>query len=124
MSVKWARETVGGFYGYLLVGLLVGFVCVRLPYVFGVFGLACLLLVIVLPLCVGKFWEALWEKNLVFFASFIPAGSPVWLAPFVCFFEIVRSLIRPIVLMLRPLLKFSIGFFLGGKVSRFVFVRW
>lgn len=58
---------------------------------------------------------------MLFFSGFVPAGTPLWLAPFVCFFEIVSSLIRPLVLMLRPLLKFSIGYFLGGKVSRFVF---
>nr|YP_009689307.1 ATP synthase F0 subunit 6 [Postharmostomum commutatum]QEL51323.1 ATP synthase F0 subunit 6 [Postharmostomum commutatum] len=110
------------FYGYLMIVLLFSFMCVRFPYVFGVVGLVSLLVALVFPVCVGKFWEAMWEKGVLFFSGFVPSGTPLWLAPFVCFFEIVSSLIRPVVLMLRPLLNFSIGYFLGSKVSSFVFV--
>lgn len=45
----------------------------------------------------------------------------MWLAPFVCYFERFSLYVRPIVLMLRPLLNFSIGYFLGHAAAGLVF---
>lgn len=48
-----------------------------------------------------------------FFASFIPLGTPLWISPFVCLAETISYIVRPVVLIIRPFLKLSIGA-LGG----------
>lgn len=68
-----------------------------------------------------------------FFCGFVPIGTPLWIAPFICLAETLRYIIRPIVLMIRPFVKLTIGslggvalgsmcFSLGWGVLFFLFV--
>nr|YP_009906242.1 ATP synthase F0 subunit 6 [Azygia hwangtsiyui]QLH90211.1 ATP synthase F0 subunit 6 [Azygia hwangtsiyui] len=104
------------FYHLALFCVCGGFLYLRFPYFYGVYGFMGFLFLSIFPLfcClfVSRFNVGGWGG---FFSEFVPVGSPLWVAPFVCLAETVSYLIRPVVLLLRPFLNLSAGAF-GGVV--------
>lgn len=59
-----------------------------------------------------------------FFSGFIPEGTPIWIAPFVCLAETLSYLVRPVVLMIRPFVNLSIGALGGYVLGMLTFSQW
>lgn len=79
-------------------------------------GFRVFILFSIFPLFLALFVSRLLDGDIdVFFRGFIPLGTPLWIAPFVCLAETLSYLVRPIVLMIRPFVNLSIGA-LGGYV--------
>nr|QJP05959.1 ATP synthase F0 subunit 6 [Clonorchis sinensis] len=102
------------FYRLSLFLLLGGFLSLRLPYVYGMGGFVLFIFFIVCPLFCGLFFSRVLDGGLSCFVScFVPMGTPLWIAPFVCLAETLSYIVRPGVLMMRPFVNLSAGA-LGG----------
>nr|AKP94294.1 ATP synthase F0 subunit 6 [Diplostomum pseudospathaceum] len=114
---------VGGivdyFYRAALLFVLVCFLFLRIPYLFGVTGFFLFLVLIIFPLFLSLMCFRLRTEVSSFFSSFVPTGTPLWIAPFVCLAETISYLVRPFVLLIRPFLNLSIGA-LGGASLGFM----
>lgn len=95
-------------YLFVLFVLLGCFFSLRLPYVFGVMGFGVLVFYFILPIFFALFLCRL-RYFYDFSASFVPEGSPQKMAFFVRFAELISYIIRPLVLILRPFVKLSLG---------------
>nr|YP_009169737.1 ATP synthase F0 subunit 6 [Metorchis orientalis]ALD61611.1 ATP synthase F0 subunit 6 [Metorchis orientalis] len=94
--------------------LFIGFMGLRLPYFYGMGGFILFIFLIVSPLFCGLFFSRVLDGGLSRFVScFVPLGTPVWIAPFVCLAETLSYVVRPVVLMMRPFVNLSAGA-LGG----------
>nr|YP_010853273.1 ATP synthase F0 subunit 6 [Metorchis bilis]WGM81692.1 ATP synthase F0 subunit 6 [Metorchis bilis] len=101
-------------YRLFLFILFLGFLGLRLPYTYGMGGFALFIFFIVFPLFSGLFFSRVLDGGLSnFFSCFVPSGTPMWIAPFVCLAETLSYIVRPAVLMLRPFVNLSAGA-LGG----------
>nr|AWW03139.1 ATP synthase F0 subunit 6 [Cichlidogyrus mbirizei] len=96
---------------YFLVCALVLslFLAFRAPFIYGSVGFIGLVVVLVFPTYLSLFFARLEDGPSAFFASLIPSGTPLWIAPFVGLAETISYLVRPIVLMIRPFLNITIG---------------
>nr|YP_002122304.1 ATP synthase F0 subunit 6 [Opisthorchis felineus]ACF93437.1 ATP synthase subunit 6 [Opisthorchis felineus] len=108
----------GGLNSFLcrlsLFVLFWGFLSLRLPYVYGMGGFVLFIFFIVCPLFSSLFLSRVLGGGLSgFFSCFIPLGTPLWIAPFVCLAETLSYVVRPVVLMMRPFVNLSAGA-LGG----------
>nr|YP_009240946.1 ATP synthase F0 subunit 6 [Brachycladium goliath]ALN38359.1 ATP synthase F0 subunit 6 [Brachycladium goliath] len=113
-----ATFVVGGWGDYVYRGvlffLLVCFLGLRMPYLYGLSGFGLYLFFVVAPLFLSLFFCRVVDVGVVdFFSSLVPPGTPLWIAPFVCLAETLSYLVRPVVLMIRPFVNLSIGA-LGG----------
>nr|QAY80533.1 ATP synthase F0 subunit 6 [Paragonimus kellicotti] len=109
---------VGGdpVYCIVLCGLLFCFLSLRFPYLFGLGGFSLFLFFVISPLFLSLFLSRLLDGSAFsFFSSFVPEGTPLWIAPFVCMAETLSYLVRPVVLMIRPFVNLSMGA-MGGYV--------
>lgn len=92
------------------------FLILRVPYLYGLFGFGLFLFFVISPLFLALFFGRLFDGGLVsFFSSFVPQGTPLWIAPFVCLAETLSYLVRPGVLMIRPFVNLTMGS-IGGYV--------
>lgn len=65
-------------YRLILFGLLVSFLILRIPYLYGMLGFALFLFFVVSPLFMGLFLGRVLDGGLVeFFSSFVPRGTPL-----------------------------------------------
>nr|BDB04336.1 ATP synthase F0 subunit 6 [Fasciola gigantica] len=108
----------GGWGDYLyrlcLFFLLCCFLHLRLPYLYGLMGFGLFLVFMVAPLFLALFLGRLVDVGLFsFFSGFVPLGTPLWIAPFVCLAETLSYIVRPVVLLIRPFVNLTIGS-LGG----------
>lgn len=116
------------FFKFVVCILLFIFVLFRVPYIFGVCGFGAILIFLIVPAYISLVLARLGRGLNLFFSSFVPEGSPFFIAPLVCLAELIRYLVRPVVLLIRPFLKISIGFFGASALgfmclsSRFVYV--
>nr|AIN37090.1 ATP synthase F0 subunit 6 [Hypoderaeum sp. Hubei-2014] len=102
------------YYRYCLFGLLISFLLLRIPYIYGMSGFALYIIMIILPLFTSLFLCRIIDVGpSSFFSGFVPPGTPLWIAPFVCLAETLSYIVRPIVLMIRPFVNLTIGT-LGG----------
>lgn len=109
-----------GFYGGSLCVVLIVFLFTRVPYFYGLGGFGLFLFGWVSPLFLTLFFSRLRFNGLSsFFSHFVPAGTPLWISPVVALAETVRYIVRPFVLLLRPLLNISIGSF-GGLALGYI----
>lgn len=100
------------------------FLGLRLPYLYGMGGFGVFILISVFPLFVRLFLSRLIDGRLDdFFCGFVPQGTPLWIAPFVCLAETLRYLVRPVVLMIRPFVNLRIGALGGVVLGGLRFVR-
>nr|WCH58145.1 ATP synthase F0 subunit 6 [Holostephanus sp. FJ-2023] len=100
-------------YYCMLIVMLFCFLLLRIPYIFGVGGFSTFLGFMILPLFLGMMFSRLNGGVSLFFSSFIPVGTPLWIAPFVCLAETISYIVRPIVLVIRPFINLSIGAMAG-----------
>nr|UFJ44423.1 ATP synthase F0 subunit 6 [Glypthelmins sp. LW2G] len=103
------------FYRKILFFLLLSFLILRVPYIFSLLSFGAYLFFIIFPLFLSLFFGRFWTSIPVFFSGFVPDGTPLWIAPFVCLAETLSYLVRPVVLMIRPFVNLSMGS-LGGYV--------
>nr|QWT69529.1 ATP synthase F0 subunit 6 [Paragonimus westermani] len=129
-SVKSFLEglVVGGggdaVYRVVLCALLFCFLSLRFPYLFDLVSFAPFLVFAILPLFLSLFLSRLLDGSLVaFFSAFVPSGTPVWIAPFVCMAETLSYLVRPVVLVIRPFVNLSMGA-MGGYVLGLLVFRF
>nr|AKP94286.1 ATP synthase F0 subunit 6 [Diplostomum spathaceum] len=112
---------VGGisdyFYRASLLIVLMCFLFLRVPYVFGINGFFLFLVLFIFPLFLSLMFFRLRTEISLFFSSFVPTGTPLWIAPFVCLAETISYLVRPFVLLIRPFLNLSIGAFGGASLG-------
>nr|YP_010853285.1 ATP synthase F0 subunit 6 [Metorchis xanthosomus]WGM81704.1 ATP synthase F0 subunit 6 [Metorchis xanthosomus] len=102
------------FYRLFLFVLFLGFLGLRLPYTYGMGGFALFIFFIICPLFAGLFFSRVSDGGFSeFFSCFVPLGTPLWIAPFVCLAETLSYIVRPLVLMMRPFVNLSAGA-LGG----------
>nr|QYA17641.1 ATP synthase F0 subunit 6 [Echinostomatidae sp. MSB para 30070] len=102
------------YYRYCLFGLLLSFLFLRIPYIYGMSGFALFIVLVVLPLFLSLLLSRIIDVGPTsFFSGFVPPGTPLWIAPFVCLAETLSYIVRPIVLMIRPFVNLTIGT-LGG----------
>lgn len=100
-------------YRLILFFLLLRFLRLRFPYIFGMLGFLSYLLLMIFPIFLGLMFSRVLVEPSEFFSGFVPPGTPLRIAPFVCLAERIRYIVRPIVLMIRPFLNIRIGC-LGG----------
>nr|APX55318.1 ATP synthase F0 subunit 6 [Paragonimus westermani] len=113
-------------YRAMLYGLLFCFLGLRFPYLFDLVSFGASLFCNIAPF-LGAVFSRLFDGKLVdFFSPFVPSGTPVWIAPFVCMAETLSYLVRPVVLMIRPFVNLSMGamggYILGLLTFRFSWV--
>nr|QJD07082.1 ATP synthase F0 subunit 6 [Ancyrocephalus mogurndae] len=100
---------LGGSLSRVAVIALAIFLSFRLPYVFGVLCFVTLLVCIISPVYGSLLLGRLEGGINTFFSSLLPSGVPLWIAPFVGLAETISYIVRPLVLLVRPLLNISIG---------------
>ena len=98
-------------YYYLLVLTLTLslFVLYRVPYCYRPYLFVVFLLVVVFSRFMCLFLGRILKKVNSFFGGFVPVGTPLYICPVVCLAETIRYIIRPLVLILRPFIKISLG---------------
>nr|YP_009533201.1 ATP synthase F0 subunit 6 [Cyathocotyle prussica]AYH51386.1 ATP synthase F0 subunit 6 [Cyathocotyle prussica] len=100
-------------YYCILIGMLFCFLLLRIPYIFGIGGFSMFLVLVIMPLFLAMMLSRLSAGASLFFSSFIPMGTPLWIAPFVCLAETISYIVRPVVLVIRPFINLSIGAMAG-----------
>lgn len=118
---RYVLRLVGGilefFYYVCLLVVFSYFLLLRVPYMFDMGGFLFFLVVFIFPLFLSLMFTRLFFDVRYFLSSFVPLGTPIWIAPFVCLAETISYLVRPFVLIVRPLLKLSIGAFGGASLG-------
>ena len=94
------------------------FLFYRVPYCYSPFLFFCFLLVVVFSMFVSLFFSRIISDINLFFRSFIPVGTPIYICPLVCIAERIRYIIRPIVLILRPFINIRLGCFGGMAIGK------
>ena len=61
-----------------------------------------------------------WRHGLHFFSLFLPAGTPIWMAPLIIPIEIVSFLVRPFSLALRLFVAMMAGHILMEVFGSFI----
>lgn len=92
--------------------LFFGFLLIRFPYVLGLEGLVLFIFLLVF----GLFLAAAGCRLVYpsdFLAEFVSEGVPLGFGLFVCGIEVLSYLIRPLVLMLRPIINLRFGWVLS-----------
>lgn len=126
------KGLIGGYagseivYNVNLVVLVFRFLILRCPYIFGLVGFGYFLVVVIFSLFLGIIAVRVFRGGIDgFVADFIPSGTPLIIAPFVCCVERLRFFVRPFVLIIRPFLKLSAGRMMllaaGGLCMEFSF---
>lgn len=93
----------------LLFSLLVCFLLLRIPYLYGMWGFCSFLIFLIFPLFLTLFFSRICVNAPAFFSVFVPTGTPLWIVSFVCLAETIRYVVRPLVLLLRPFVNLSLG---------------
>lgn len=82
----------------------------RFPYVFGFGSFLLVVFCVVGPMFIGLVGCRVLRVGIFnFFASFVPADTPLVLAPFICVIETLSYGIRPLIMALRIFINISIG---------------
>ena len=112
-------------YYYLLVlsAVFLLFLRYRIPYCYRPYLFSIFLLIVVFSMFVSLFFRRLLCKLKEFFSRFIPAGTPIYICPLVCIAETISYIIRPLVLILRPFIKISLGCFGAVALCNLCFVN-
>nr|QXU59697.1 ATP synthase F0 subunit 6 [Duthiersia expansa] len=114
------------YYLLLLTVLLILFLSYRFPYVYSPLFFAIALLCYIFSGFMAMFLMRIFRSPSVFFSSFVPVGTPLYICPLVCCAETISYLIRPFVLIFRPFINISLGCFGAVAVGGFCFsgVSW
>nr|YP_009257642.1 ATP synthase F0 subunit 6 [Aglaiogyrodactylus forficulatus]ANH20405.1 ATP synthase F0 subunit 6 [Aglaiogyrodactylus forficulatus] len=100
------------FKNIAIFGLLL-FLVFRVPGTFINFSFMSILFLFFFILFITLFLTQVLNNFTLFLSNFVPSGTPLWIAPFVCIAESLSYLVRPFVLILRPFINITIGI-LGG----------
>nr|QDA21732.1 ATP synthetase subunit 6 [Amphimerus sp. JM-2019] len=113
------------FYRLVLFGLLFSFLSLRLPYVYGMGGFSVFILFLIFPMFLCLFFSRMFDGSMSeFFSCFVPIGTPLWMAPFVCLAETLSYVVRPVVLMMRPFVNLSAGAMGGYALGLMSFLNF
>nr|BAC98841.1 ATPase subunit 6 [Taenia saginata] len=108
---KFVLGDVIYYYFGVLGWVLFLFLCYRLPYCYSPFLFAVILVSVVFSCFISFFLSRVFDNVNLFFSSFIPVGTPIYICPLVCIAELISYIIRPVVLILRPFINISLGCF-------------
>nr|BAP10842.1 ATP synthase subunit 6 [Taenia sp. MZH:127052] len=108
---KFILGDVAYYYFSVLGWVLFLFLCYRLPYCYSPYLFSVILISVVFSCFVSFFLSRICYNVDLFFSSFIPVGTPIFICPLVCIAELISYIIRPIVLILRPFINISLGCF-------------
>nr|YP_009544212.1 ATP synthase F0 subunit 6 [Parabreviscolex niepini]AYO27338.1 ATP synthase F0 subunit 6 [Parabreviscolex niepini] len=97
------------YYAVICYSLLFLFLLYRVPYAFSPYIFVSILWFVLFGMFISLFSCRVRSGVVEFMGSFVPVGTPLWVCPLVCLAETVSYLIRPVVLMLRPLINISLG---------------
>nr|QIX04641.1 ATP synthase F0 subunit 6 [Brachydistomum sp. PakPr2] len=108
----WLMEGGWGSLVYrgVLIVLFVFLLGSRVPYVFSLDVFAGVVVFFVLSGFVSLVFSRLGRWDL-FLTSLLPCGTPLWIAPAIFYIELVSFLVRPLVLVLRPIVNLAFGCF-------------
>nr|UEN67859.1 ATP synthase F0 subunit 6 [Rhabdosynochus viridisi] len=106
-------------FGLFIYISLITFLYLRVPNLFGGLGLFLYVVAIIFPLFLSLFFIRVENSVSEFFASLIPANTPLWIAPLVGLAESISYVVRPFVLVIRPFLNITIGALGAGALSSF-----
>nr|YP_010235128.1 ATP synthase F0 subunit 6 [Notocotylus intestinalis]QTC30699.1 ATP synthase F0 subunit 6 [Notocotylus intestinalis] len=113
------------FYRFVLMVMLFCFLSLRVPYIFGVLGFSVYLFFIIFPIFLSLFLCRVVDGGVSsFFSTLVPDGTPISIAPFVCLAETLSYIVRPMVLMLRPSVIYTIGSMEGYVLGLYVLSSW
>nr|YP_007890974.1 ATP synthase F0 subunit 6 [Taenia laticollis]BAN15634.1 ATP synthase subunit 6 [Taenia laticollis] len=104
-------DSVSWYYFMMVNCVLLLFLFYRLPYCYSPYLFWVFLVVVVFTGFISLFLGRLCSDVNVFFSTFIPVGTPIYICPLVCLAELISYIIRPIVLILRPFINISLGCF-------------
>nr|YP_009745466.1 ATP synthase F0 subunit 6 [Tetraonchus monenteron]QIH29912.1 ATP synthase F0 subunit 6 [Tetraonchus monenteron] len=110
-------NNVGVFYKFLGLIIICCFLYLRIPYLYGEFGFFSYVFIFIFPIFLSLFINRLFSGINIFFASFIPSGTPLWISFFVGLAETISYIVRPFILIIRPFLNISIGAVAGAGLS-------
>nr|YP_010231371.1 ATP synthase F0 subunit 6 [Apharyngostrigea pipientis]QSV37701.1 ATP synthase F0 subunit 6 [Apharyngostrigea pipientis] len=118
---SYVFRLVGGlsdcFYWFVLLVVFSYFLLLRIPYIFDIGDFFFFLVVFIFPLFLSLMFSRFFSEFRCFIACFVPSGTPLWIAPFVCLAETISYFVRPFVLIIRPFLNLSIGAFGGASLG-------
>lgn len=113
------------YYYLLILGLvLVLFLSYRFPYGYRPLFFIFFLLIILFTCFISMLLMRVVGDFNLFFSSFIPVGTPLYICSLVCLAETISFIIRPFVLVFRPFINISLGCLGAVAVSRFCFTSW
>nr|YP_009829431.1 ATP synthase F0 subunit 6 [Enterogyrus malmbergi]QJD07093.1 ATP synthase F0 subunit 6 [Enterogyrus malmbergi] len=125
-NVVGLLSRIGNMYVVHMMGILLVFLLLRVPYLYGMLGFVGFIYVSIFPVFLSLFCNRIEGGVDEFFSSLLPPGTPLWIAPFVGLAETISYIVRPVVLMVRPFLNITIGAFgavaLGGMFISNYFV--
>nr|YP_007375116.1 ATP synthase F0 subunit 6 [Taenia martis]BAM76213.1 ATP synthase subunit 6 [Taenia martis] len=99
------------YYSNVLFFVVFIFICYRVPYCYSPYIFIVLLILFVFCSFISLFFSRIFDDVNLFFSSFIPVGTPVYICFLVCMAETISYVIRPLVLILRPFINISLGCF-------------
>nr|QIX04629.1 ATP synthase F0 subunit 6 [Brachylecithum sp. PakAb2] len=111
--VSWLDRAISGGWGSLVYRLVMFFFLLtlfglRVPYTFNLCLFVGFVVFWIFPVFVALLFSRLSNLSTLL-TSFLPSGSPMWIAPFIFYMEIVSLVIRSVVLMLRPVVNMAFG---------------
>nr|UEC44189.1 ATP synthase F0 subunit 6 [Taenia tianguangfui] len=115
---------VSYYYFKVLSVVLFLFLCYRFPYCYSPYFFVVFLILVVFSSFVSLFLARVLDNVHVFFSSFIPVGTPIFICPLVCVAEVISYIIRPIVLILRPFINISLGCFGAIAIGNLSLFSW
>nr|AXR86360.1 ATP synthase F0 subunit 6 [Lamellodiscus spari] len=111
--------SVSNWFNLVLCFLLINFLLLRMPTIYGSLGFFVFVFCSIFPLFFGFLYSRLEFSVLEFFSSLIPANTPLWIAPLVGLAETISYIVRPFVLIIRPFLNITIGILGSNALSSF-----
>nr|YP_001218760.1 ATP synthase F0 subunit 6 [Echinococcus oligarthrus]AAL55465.1 ATPase subunit 6 [Echinococcus oligarthrus]BAF56514.1 ATPase subunit 6 [Echinococcus oligarthrus] len=117
-------NAVSYYYFVLLMLVLTWFLIYRLPYCYSFYLFCVFLLCVVFAMFMSLFLCRVFESVDVFFAGFVPLGTPIYICFLVCVAESISYVIRPVVLVLRPFINISLGCFGAVALGNLCFISY
>lgn len=99
------------------------FIFYRVPYCYRPFLFSVFLVRVVFSTFVVLFLSRVLSRVNLFFSTFVPVGTPMYICPLVCLAERVRYIIRPLVLILRPFINIRLGCMGAVALGKLCFVK-
>nr|AFD18241.1 ATPase subunit 6 [Pseudorhabdosynochus yangjiangensis] len=108
-------------FNFIIFFILITFLLLRVPFIYNSINFFNYAYFVIFPLFMSLFFIRIEGGVVEFFASLIPAGTPLWIAPLVGVAETISYIVRPFVLIIRPFLNITIGSVGGAALGSLFF---